>query len=848
MRPEVERDLAFGLGVTIVQRVAPLVRVRQAISRDYGLPLDRRSHRVLAKLEGKPDPSPSLAPAPLAAAPSIASFPRPPSIPPLGLPAPTDMKPLYEASRELASHGSIAPHAIRAVGQVTIREPEAGPPARDGRGTPAPAVPAVSSTPAAAPASIGAHHGSGRYAIPKTDLATWGAESKQAERRARSRHRGPYTTAAAEQDLLSAETRDAVLNTLFDFACQYFEYSALFAVHGDLAEGRSAHGPGADHAKITGIGVPLDMPGALATARRNARFGIVALAKDGLDARLATDLERHGGKKVLLLPMLVRGRCVLIFYGDDGAEDVDLSGIGDVIAFAPLVASALEGIILRKKTSIQKTDRDRGGQESQRRGGAPSRPRAALPSRDERREALAQALETTLRRISSKPPPPASNRGRATPPASREAARQVQAAAQRREGAEDPTRPITEPAIPSARAAASRELEAPDDEPRAPTPSQGTPALAAVTDLGSAASTPEPPIVAEISESASLPRAAASSVDDSPEISIGTEDIDLPNERAGPPSLPDSQVVVPAKRPVKPHSSAELRLPTVILNIDTDMDALVRRLVDGDETVMERLSALGATAASFLVSRFPGPVREADRLGAPELASQRGPVLRALARIGQAAVPFLAVRSNDRDAGVRIWATRLLGEIPSEDSALAVSRRVADSSTEVRRAALEAGKLLQSDEHARTALRDQVLQLAEGTSSIESRVAAIEALAHFRDGRTVPRLVRLLASKDEVGQSAEWALGVITRQALGRDPTAWEAWWKGHGDRHRIEWLIDSLMHDDPEIRRAAGEELKALTKEYFGYYDDLAKAERSKAQRRYREWWEATGKAKFSE
>jgi hypothetical protein len=54
-------------------------------------------------------------------------------------------------------------------------------------------------------------------------------------------------------------------------------------------------------------------------------------------------------------------------------------------------------------------------------------------------------------------------------------------------------------------------------------------------------------------------------------------------------------------------------------------------------------------------------------------------------------------------------------------------------------------------------------------------------------------------------------------------------------------------MHDDVEIRRAAGEELKAITKEYFGYYDDLSKGERAKAQRRYRDWWESTGKSRFS-
>jgi hypothetical protein len=340
------------------------------------------------------------------------------------------------------------------------------------------------------------------------------------------------------------------------------------------------------------------------------------------------------------------------------------------------------------------------------------------------------------------------------------------------------------------------------------------------------------------------PPAAAD--DDGPEISVGAAEVDWTPELGGPPPMPDSQVVVAAQRPLRAHSSAELRLPSIIVNIEHDIEALVARLLEGDEKVLDRLAALGASAASYLVSRFPGPIREPDRFGTPEPASQRGPILLALARIGQPAAPFLAVRSNDRDSSIRSWATLLLGEIPSVDSAIAVSRRVADSSAEVRRAALEAGKLLQGHEDARTALRDKVLSIAESTVSIESRVAAIEAIAHFRDGRATPRLVRLLANKDEVGQSAEWALGVLTRQAFGRDTAAWDTWWKEKGGDHRIEWLIDSLNHDEAEIRRAAGEELKGLTKEYFGYYDDLPKGERAKSQRRYRDWWETTGQAKF--
>ena len=47
-------------------------------------------------------------------------------------------------------------------------------------------------------------------------------------------------------------------------------------------------------------------------------------------------------------------------------------------------------------------------------------------------------------------------------------------------------------------------------------------------------------------------------------------------------------------------------------------------------------------------------------------------------------------------------------------------------------------------------------------------------------------------------------------------------------------------------MRRAAGDELKAATKEYFGYYDDLPRREREQAQQRYREWWRVEGRLRY--
>jgi HEAT repeat protein len=208
----------------------------------------------------------------------------------------------------------------------------------------------------------------------------------------------------------------------------------------------------------------------------------------------------------------------------------------------------------------------------------------------------------------------------------------------------------------------------------------------------------------------------------------------------------------------------------------------------------------------------------------------------------------LVVRSADVEPDVRAWSTRLLGEMPAMESARAVARRFLDSDETVRRAALAAARLLQADEEARAALRDGLAQLAADHSQPEAvRLAAIEALAEVRDQRAVPRLIPLLGDKHaELAKHAHWALSVLAREDLGREPRVWHDWWRENGSRHRIEWLIDALMHESPEIRRAAGDELKALTKEYFGYYDDLPKRERAKAQKKYREWWDARGKARF--
>lgn len=319
------------------------------------------------------------------------------------------------------------------------------------------------------------------------------------------------------------------------------------------------------------------------------------------------------------------------------------------------------------------------------------------------------------------------------------------------------------------------------------------------------------------------------------------------------PLAPASRQLALGPRPPFPRQDAKDRLlPSVIVDVDQDCRALLARLIEGDESAGDRLLEIGDPAVSVLVAEFPGPIHpdRGRRFAEPGAkASECGPVLRTVARVGPVAIPFLVVRTADRDPVVRRWATWLLGELPTAESARAIVRRFSDSDAEVRRAALASGRLLQSNAEARTALRDGLATLAaEPSQAPEVRHSSIEAMADLRDPRAVPRLIPLLGTENSaVVRSVHWALVTLTRQDFGRDGKVWSTWWSKNSTRHRLEWLMDSLLHENLELRRAAGEELKSVTKEYFGYYEDLPPRERERAQRAYREWWEATGKARFS-
>jgi len=851
---EAEQDLSFSLGAKIVQKVALLVRVRQAIARDYGSPLDRRSLRVLARLSGRPDPSPS----------SLPSRPE----------APLPRRPLTARPEQSSTPTRPTP--------AKSAPPKSGPP----KFGPSKSAPPKSVLPKAVP-SI-------QPRVPRAPaLPDFSSLTKPAEA-ARSRRLGPFTAAMAERGLLEAQTRDDVLRAFFDFASQYFDYAALFAVQGDLAEGRDAAGAGAPRSRIVAVGVPLDLPSAMSRARDAATYELTRLGSGGLDGALAKDLERRPGRLVLFLPIQVRARTVLILYGDHGERDVELQAIGEVISFAPLVANAFERLILRKRL------RDKGGEAPPSMRIKPREPARPLPNAGERAATLASLIEERSRsslpaKPSSRPPlsptakrsppPPQPAPDPITPPTPRYTPAPTVAIPVISIGPASSRRPVANPSAPPP---SVRNSEPPEDGwdnaavsapfarvERGTKPGVGEPTASAFsapaakeTEIASAVDKPPLEIAPTSLRSGSLPRLQLVSegppplpASDAPEIdfSAGSSELLEEDEEYGPisdisgaPLAPASRALAYSARPLPPRDmSQDVGLPTVIVDLASDTQEFVDRLLQGDASAGDKLVQIGDTAITVLASIFPGPITAELRRSSgdgPGKASECGPVLRTLARMGTRPVPFVAVRTADGDPVVRAWATRLLGEMPSGESAQAVVRRLTDGDADVQRAALAAGHMLLHHPEAAEALQAKIAEtVSDVTRPEESRHSLIEALAELRAPLVIPTLIRLLEDgSPDIVRSAHWALGVIARQDFGTKAALWEEWWLANNSRHRIEWLIDSLMHENQELRRTAGDELKSLTKEYFGYYDDLPKKERQRAQDRYQEWWESKGKARF--
>jgi hypothetical protein len=311
---------------------------------------------------------------------------------------------------------------------------------------------------------------------------------------------------------------------------------------------------------------------------------------------------------------------------------------------------------------------------------------------------------------------------------------------------------------------------------------------------------------------------------------------------------PSSSLAVPAHRPPAAQAGAENGLPLVMFDFAAELGALVDRLVAGeeDESAEVELLRQGERAMPALMARFPGPVAfDRTRFATmpnPPRASECGVVLRLVARERKVALPFVLERLVDADAERRGWATHLIGELPYVEALPPIVDRLRDDDAATRASAALAVAAIARSHPGRVA---QTLREHAEESDPSQRAIAMRAAGAVRDSALVPLLMRGLGDgNDDVVTAAHDALVQVTRQDFGTDARPWMKWWEQNSGRHRLEWLIDALTHDVSEVRRAAGDELRLLSRQYFGFSSDLPPRDRERAQQRYRDWWITEGRA----
>ncbi len=294
-------------------------------------------------------------------------------------------------------------------------------------------------------------------------------------------------------------------------------------------------------------------------------------------------------------------------------------------------------------------------------------------------------------------------------------------------------------------------------------------------------------------------------------------------------------------------------LPSVVVDVGAEHEELIQRVIDGrrGQEAFDQLVRHGEQLIGAVMARFPGPLRVDRHRARAELpaASQCGPILELAVAIRRPALPFVSGRTISTDPEIRFWATHVLGELRYPEAATVLVPRLFDDDGSVRRIARRSAAALVSAGAAGAPILKGLEDITKNPDEPGlHRVLAIETMGEIRSGSMVPPLLAALeVPSDDVAEAARRALLLVTRQDFAQDAPRWRDWWSRNAGRHRIEWLIDALMHDQPSVRRAAGDELKLCTKEYFGYYDDLPRRERERAQALYRSWWDREGRQRFA-
>ncbi len=313
-----------------------------------------------------------------------------------------------------------------------------------------------------------------------------------------------------------------------------------------------------------------------------------------------------------------------------------------------------------------------------------------------------------------------------------------------------------------------------------------------------------------------------------------------------------SQAVRDSLRPLRSEPE-ESGAESIVVDMGAEAERLVEELCrcgpDEERPLVASLLRLGADALAVLKRRFPGPLWF-DR-HKPRQRSPAGRDVSAIARVlfafEERAVPVVAELLESPQLETRMCALLLAIDTVRPELLWPLYQRLFDSDGQIRLLAFDALPIYRHVAGFPEVLKSLRSRAGDEREPVPARLSALEAISILRDPASVELLIALCRhTSRELSVPAHRALLAITAQDFGDSDRKWRSWLDKNQGRHRVEWLIDSLMHGDERVRNTAGVELQKTTQVYYGFVAGASKRDRERAQRRYREWWQNEGRAQF--
>jgi hypothetical protein len=638
---------------------------------------------------------------------------------------------------------------------------------------------------------------------------------------------------------------------------------------------------------------------------RSAR--VLDLTAAPADRALADALDRAQAQPCAVIPIAIRQRIVAVLYGDRGGEALVVDELSDLLRTLPAVSTAFERIIqLHKLQAVAARDESAKGPEIRRAEPRPGRPPSAKPTsvgavpqrhrtatdlaspgaRDERSSLLPEVPKAPRvpSELSTAPPPPPpdddeivakptiqlpAERPSQAPPAhlsQRPSQRPAGSYSYREEGGGarphdgDTTQPARPSKLPPPQARASGNGTDPPPPRTLTHPPPGTGAYSvAGTDAeraGAGAGARKVPANAPSARGSERSHDFGGGDPRRKTVPRRRRKSD-PRREKGPSPDSDEVVAIPAsvQQSLRPFA-AEPRVqevPSIVVDLGAEAERLITELIrvgpDDDGRVLGQLVRLGEPALPIVAKRFPGPLwfdRYKPRKRLP-LGREISAAARVLHAFDDKAVPYVAELLASPQVEARYAATLLAADLVRPALLWPLYQRLFDPDGQVRLIATETLLVYRNVPgfaEVLKSLRERALD--EQNETPQGRLSALEAIGALRDPGSAEVLITLSGHNSrQLSVSARRSLVAITGQEFDGDKK-WRAWLDKNGKRHRVEWLIEGLMHPEERVRTTAAIELQKLTQVYYGYEATAGKREREQAQTRYRNWWLIEGKRAF--